>query len=146
MSLLLNPDMRRYIKGQIATEEGFRQFPYLDTTNHWTIGFGRNLTAKGISRDEALVLLENDMLEAEHEIWKNCPWYAGLSDVRKVVVLDMVFNLGMEGFLKFHGMIAAIKDEDWAGAAEHMRHSLWETQVGKRADRLADMMESNVLP
>ena len=145
MSLSLSIEMRRYIKARIATEEGFRQFPYEDTTGNLTIGFGRNLDTKGISHDEALKLLENDMLEAEREVWKSCPWYNALSEVRKIVILDMVFNLGIEKFSEFRGMIAAIQEGNFAEAAEHMRHSLWETQVGKRADRLADMMETNEL-
>ena len=51
------------IKDMIRTNEGYRQFPYRCTADKLTIGIGRNLDDKGISPEEANMLLENDIAE-----------------------------------------------------------------------------------
>jgi lysozyme len=60
--------------------------------------------------------------------------------VRKDVVLDMVFNLGLTRFHRFKKTIAAIKTKDWGKAAREMLTSQWANQVGRRARELAAMM------
>lgn len=143
MTLALTPDARTQLTSMLAQDEGFRQYPYRDSRGILTIGYGRNLEAVGISKDEALSLMINDIQKAEHELWNHFPSYEKLSDVRKCVLIDMAFNLGFEGLMGFRGMIACIGNDDFAGAAEHMRNSLWDTQVKARAERLAYMMETN---
>jgi lysozyme len=54
----------------------------------------------------------------------------------------MVFNLGMPRFKQFQNMIAAIEAGDWMEASDEMMDSRWAQQVGLRASRLAEMMET----
>ncbi len=56
----------------------------------------------------------------------------------------MAFNLGMAGLLKFQKMITAIGCMDYGGAADEMLDSRWARQVGRRAQRLAEMMRTGV--
>ena len=37
------------------------------------------------------------------------PWFAGLDDARKAAVIDMTYNLGIDGFLGFRKTIAALR-------------------------------------
>ena len=46
--------------------EGCSLVPYRDTLGNWTVGYGRNLTDKGLSREEATLLCKNDISEALH--------------------------------------------------------------------------------
>lgn len=145
MTLAIKPEYRQKLKVMIARQEDFRQYPYKDLTGHETIGYGRNLRINGISQDEALILMENDLMKAEEELWKTFPGYEKLSDARKVVLIDMAFNLGIEGFMQFRGMILAIDANDFDKAAEEMLESLWATQTKSRAIQLAMIMRTGVL-
>jgi lysozyme len=114
--------------------------PYRDARSKLTIGVGRNLDDVGITRAEALMLLDNDIATVRRDVKRAFPWFAGLDPVRKDVVLDMVFNLGLPRFLRFEKTIAAIRAGDWESAAREMLKSRWANEVGKRATELAAMM------
>jgi len=129
------------LKKQLLLHEGFRQYPYKDTVGKLTIGIGRNLDDRGISMNESLVLLEFDVAEIVNYL-SRYDWFNNLGDVRQRVVVDMVYNLGISGFLKFKRTIQAIKERDFDKAAEQMLKSKWAGQVGIRATRLARMMET----
>ena len=68
------------------------------------------------------------------------PWFVRLNTVRRDVVLNMVFNLGLPRFRRFKKNIAAIKDKRWDDAAKEMLNSKWARQVKGRAKELARMM------
>ena len=125
----------------LIRHEGLRLKPYRDARNKLTIGVGRNLDDAGITREEALMLLNNDIATVRHEIERAFPWVSRLNRVRKNVILDMVFNLGLPRFRRFKKTIAAIKAEDWENAAREMLDSQWAKQVGERAKELAAMMK-----
>jgi lysozyme len=125
----------------LKRDEGVRLFPYKDTVGKWTIGVGRNLDDVGISLDEAEYLLRNDIRKVEADARKY-PWYAGLNDARKAVVLSMIFNMGAEGFAGFKNTIASIAAGNYEDAASRMLRSKWSSQVGNRAVRLAAMMRT----
>lgn len=123
-------------------EEGYRRFVYLDTEGIPTIGYGRNLKDVGINRAEADYLLRND-LEIAVITAVGFSWFDDLSVLRKAVILDMLFNLGLPRFKTFKKMILAVVNKDYRGAAIEMLDSKWARQVGKRADKLAYAMRNN---
>lgn len=140
MTLILDVDSRKKLRSQLAHDEDYRQFPYEDTRGILTIGYGRNLDSEGLSQDEALILMDNDIQRCEHELWNLLTNYANLGDVRKSVLINMAYNIGVSGVLKFHDMINALKIYDFNAASRAMINSSWYNQVGKRAERLAQMM------
>lgn len=126
---------------QLIMHEGMKLEPYEDTVGKLTIGVGRNLEDKGITEEEAKELLKNDVLEITKKL-ERYDWFYKLDRVRQKVIIDMAFNLGINGLLSFKNMIAAINKEDYEKASEEMINSKWATQVKTRADRLARMMKS----
>lgn len=129
------------IKAQLVRHEGLRLKPYRCTAGKLTIGIGRNLDDRGISQREAYVLLENDIQNCEKQLLDEIPEiYNGLDDVRKSVLLNMCFNLGIKGLLEFKNTLAFIAAGDWERAANGMSASKWAKQVGKRAIELSEMM------
>lgn len=122
--------------------EGLRLKPYWDASNKLTIGVGRNLDDNGITKDEALVLLRNDIERASRQLDEKLPWWRSLSDTRQKVLVSMVFNVGISKLLGFKDMLSALEDGDFSAAAEHMLASKWASQVGNRAVELAYMMEN----
>jgi lysozyme len=129
------------LREMLVRHEGLRLKPYRDTQRKLTIGVGGNLDDVGISREEALMLFDNDIATVRREAGRAFPWFSRLSPVRKDVVLNMTFNLGLPGFRRFKKTIDAIEAEDWEKAAREMLNSRWAKQVGKRAEELAAMMK-----
>ena len=128
----------------LEQQEGFRANPYRDSRGFLTIGFGTNLDA-GITREQAEALMDCQ-LAANEAALQAYPWFAGLDEVRRGVIENMSYNLGVGGVLGFTDMIAAIEAKDWPEAAHQMRASDWRVQVGERALVLARIMETGVMP
>jgi lysozyme len=130
----------------LIRHEGVRLKPYLDTVKKLTIGVGRNLDDIGISPDEALYLLNQDIVRTATELGQKLPWIKQLSEIRQIALMSMAFNLGVDGLLKFKDMLAALKLGDYSSAAREMLDSRWRWQVKKRAAELAAMIEKEEIP
>jgi len=129
------------IKEQLIRHEGLRLKPYRCTAGKLTIGIGRNLDDCGISQSEAYVMLINDIMNCEKQLQAKIPdIYNGLDEVRKSVLLNMCFNLGINGLLGFKNTLAFVKAGDWERAANNMLVSCWAKQVGRRAIELSELM------
>lgn len=134
--------MRLTAKLMIINHEGFRSKPYRDTVGKLTIGFGRNLEDKGISYEEALFLLGNDITECEDDLkvifgeqWKDLPVPI------QAVLIDMRYNLGPRGFRSFRKMIQAVKEGRWRGMINEMYDSKWAKQVPARVQDLINVIK-----
>lgn len=128
----------------LEQQEGFRAKPYRDSRRFLTVGFGTNLDA-GITRAQAEALMQQQLDDNEVALMM-FPWFAGLDPVRRGVIENMAYNMGVGGVLGFTDMIAAIEAKDWPEAARQMRASVWAVQVGDRAKVLARIMETGVMP
>jgi lysozyme len=124
--------------------------PYEDHLGYLTIGYGRLIDPEikgGISESEAEMLLMNDLV-AFMDTAKSYDWYAGLDDVRKGVIVNMLFNLGQPRFDLFKKFQACVAAGDYEGAAKEMLSgskggkSKWYKQVGNRAKELAEQMRT----
>lgn len=131
----------RLLAKELERDEGLRLKPYRDSEGHLTIGIGRNLEC-GITEGEALLMLQNDIKEVQHELDKEMPWWRGMDEVRQRVLANMCFNLGIEGLMRFHKALAAMEKGDYEHAAEEMADSKWDHEVGDRAVRLVAMMRT----
>jgi len=129
------------IKEQLVRHEGLRLKPYRCTAGRLTIGIGRNLDDCGISQSEAYAMLINDIMNCEKQLQAKIPdIYNDLDEVRKSVLLNMCFNLGISGLLGFKNTLEFIKVGDWERAANNMLVSRWAKQVGRRAIELSELM------
>ncbi|MBL4707088.1 MAG: glycoside hydrolase family protein [Flavobacteriales bacterium] len=129
---------------QIKIDEGLRLKPYRCSAGKLTIGVGRNIEENGISEEEAIHLLKNDIERSDREVDSvfTDSQIKSLSNQRKEVLVNMMFNLGKKKFLKFKKMIDAIQFKNWGRAADEMLDSKWAAQVGRRALRLANIMRT----
>lgn len=133
------------LESMLQNDEGFRQFPYNDSLGVLTIGYGRNLRDRGISQDEGLYLLHNDILNAISELTKTFVWFGDLDYPRQCVLINMCFNIGINRLLKFISMLSAVQKKDYNTASKEMLNSLWAKQVPNRAERLAYIMKTGIL-
>jgi len=129
----------------LILHEGEKLFPYKCSAGKLTIGVGRNIEDNGITKEESRYLLKNDIARIEKELEK-FSFAKNIDPVRKAVVIDMLFNLGLSRFRTFKKMIAALDRQRWDDAAAEMVSSAWFNQVGARAIRLVKMMRSGKWP
>jgi lysozyme len=128
---------------QLKRDEGLKLKPYKDTVGKTTIGIGRNLDDVGISEDEAIILLHNDLAKVAGQIRAALPWADQLGPIRGSVLGNMAFNMGIAGLLNFHKFLTALRLGNYDQAAAEMLDSKWASQVGARAQRLAQQIRTN---
>lgn len=127
---------------QLLVDEGLRLKPYRCTAGKLTIGVGRNLEDKGISAAEALGLLDNDIDEFWKQLTSSLPWVLTAPEVVQEVLLNMAFNLGVPGLLKFKETLRLLQAGEYSLAAGAMLDSKWAKQVGPRAERLSHRIKT----
>lgn len=128
-------------------DEGYRSAVYLDSLGYSTIGIGRLVDRRkggGISRDEAIFLLSNDLKKVDADLDRALPWWRQMNPPRQRVLRNMCFNMGLATLLTFKNTLAAMKAGDYRKAAAGMLASKWATQVKGRAQRLAKTMETGI--
>lgn len=130
------------MKVELTRDEGLRLKPYLDTVGKTTIGVGRNLTDVGITALEAGMLLDGDIAKCAYQLNQHLPWWNGLTDARQRALLNMCFNLGIDGLFGFHNTLALLQAGKYAEAADNCLKSKWAQQVGARATRIADLFRA----
>lgn len=144
---------------RLILHEGMKLKPYKCPAGYLTIGVGRNvetnpITAEekkvvgdwehGITKNGAKYLLKNDIIKAHRECKRYIEFYKTLDDERQYALLDMCFNLGIYGLLKFRKMLFAMEIGDYRGAAKECLNSKYAKEVGKRAFRIARTIEKGV--
>jgi len=129
------------VEKMLTNHEGIRHHPYKCTAGKTTIGVGRNLDDVGLSYDEILYLLRNDINNCITELDRNFPWFAELSEARQMALIDMCFNLGISRLKKFKNMLAAMAVGNFTAAAAEAQDSSWYRQVGVRAVRVCEMIK-----
>lgn len=120
----------------IEMGEDFRSQAYPCTKGKTTIGIGRNLDdnpfskeevtyfkmkynlvdgtafntyiANGISYQDAEYLLNNDLVKIKTEFLKTIPYFDQLPSFIQYVLIDVSFNVGVDGVKKFKKMLSAI--------------------------------------
>lgn len=136
-------------KRLLIVHEGYVPYAYQDSLGFLTIGVGHLIDRrKGGRLPDSIIelLLDWDIHEKENQLYNGLPWASGLDPVRRAVLLDMTFNLGITGLLGFTNTLRAVREQRWEDAAKGMKASKWYLQVGRRADRLAEMMRTGGWP
>ncbi len=113
------------LKENIKKYEGLELKPYHCPKGKITIGYGRNLEDKGISKTEANLMLDNDLLDIKLELEDKLPVYKKLDDIRQNVLIEMAFNMGVPKLLGFKNTIAFLKKNDFESASKEMLNSKW---------------------
>ena len=124
---------------RIGVNEGFRSKPYQCSEDVWTIGHGLTW----LTEDESLSILSGRISKLHLKLSKDLDWYDALPPEVCGILIEMVFQCGFSGVMKFRKMIANMKDKNWKGAADEMLDSLWAKQTPERANRLADIVREH---
>ena len=161
--------MKQKLIEQLIRHEGEKLQVYKCPAGFLTIGVGRNLETKGltkteceklnlgvseknsviakletrgITKEESRYLLSNDIDYFTTELTNTLDWFEKLPKEAKMVLVDMAFNLGVSGLLKFKNTIALIEKGLYDEASKEMLNSAWKYQVGNRAVELSDQLRT----
>lgn len=132
---------------QLKRHEGFRTHFYRCTSGLATIGVGRCIEAGslGLSEDEILYLLQNDVGRCQRELLA-FSWFMDLDSVRQDAMVNLLFNLGMTRLMGFKNALSAMERADYIKAADEFMDSRWAEQVGNRADEVCEMIRTGRYP
>ena len=119
---------------------GMRNYPYKCSANKLTIGIGRNIEDIGISDDEADYMLKNDIARVQEDLDRNVLYWREFPEPVQRALANFVFNVGITRALRFKRMWSALQQFDFETAAEELLDSKYATQVGTRANELANLI------
>lgn len=143
-------------KERLIAHEGLRLKPYRDNRGFLTIGVGRCLDKnpfsadelqlvgnwrQGISQAAAMQLLQNDVERLLKNLASRLDFWPRLDDERQYALLDMAFQMGMGGLLKFCKMLAAIREQNWDEASRQCLDSDYGRRYRKRAHEIAALLK-----
>ncbi|MBE6452987.1 MAG: lysozyme [Alphaproteobacteria bacterium] len=142
---------------RLHLHEGLRLKPYYCIRGKQTIGIGHNLDANPITEEEAKVLgdwhhgittegayylLRRDINRTIKECRDNIKFFDSLDDERQYALVDMAFNLGIKGLLKFKNMLGYMSQCQYQKASKECLNSNYTKQTGKRAQRIAQLIKT----
>lgn len=145
VELAAEDELERLARKQLRRDEGEELSAYTDSEGYLTIGIGRLIDKRkggGISQAESEYLFSNDYDSKLAEVRRRIPWFSSLDVARQGVLLNMAFQMGVDGLLGFKNTLAMIERGDYAQAADGMLQSLWAKQTPERAKRLSEQMRS----
>lgn len=134
--------IRVSLLNEIKELEGLRLKPYVCPAGKLTIGYGRNLDDKGITYEEAENLLYNDIIDVSSKLVNNVPFFEELPDAVQDVLVNMGFQMGVQGLLGFRKTLGYLKSKEWDKAADEMLDSSWAKQTPRRAKRLSNIIRN----
>lgn len=147
---------------ELEIDEAYKSRRYRCSEGKWTIGYGHNLDANGltkkqreylnyyerdfanlvVNREQAAYLLEDDIWVSVHELEKIFPDFKSYSDEIQHILINLHFQLGYSRFMGFRDMVRVIKMQDWKEAAAELRDSdMWRKDKSQRSERRAKQFE-----
>lgn len=141
---------------RIEYHEGLRLEPYRCTRGKLTIGIGRCIDTNpfttqeliaigdwghGITKAMAYMLCKNDIIRCIDGLRKNVPFFDKLDNERQYALIDMCFQLGIDGLLKFKKMLSAMGAGNYQEASRQCLDSDYAKQTTRRANEIANCIE-----
>lgn len=131
---------------QLRRDEGEVLHEYKDHLGFSTIGVGRLIDQKrggGITREESAYLLRNDINRIDVRLQELFPWVVTLSQPRRGVLMNMAFQMGIDGLKRFKNFLLMVEQQEYQKASQEMLDSTWARQTPERAKRLSKQMATN---
>ena len=136
------------LKERIKSNEGFSSKPYKDQLGYLTIGYGHLilpneniLLKKQIHKKELEEIFEKDFKKALSNF--NNTFKFALNEKESELLIEMIFQLGIKGCLKFKNLIKNIKKGNKHLVCFEMMDSLWYKQTPNRVKTLIKTFLNN---
>jgi len=143
----MNYDTYNKLLESVRKHEGYKNTVYLDTRNKRTVGVGHlcveDFWEDGKEYEESFLMdiLQKDLqgaIDGAEDLCKDLK----ISDDAKILVIEMIFQLGKKGVSKFRNMWKALQEDlpSYSVAATEMLDSRWANQTPNRAKEMSDHM------
>jgi lysozyme len=139
--------MSQELTRQLRGDEGEKLHVYADSLGYLTLGVGRLVDARkggGISKEESAYLLANDIEAKTAELTARLPWLYLLDPVRQGALVNMAFQLGVDGLLGFRNSLELMRTGQYREAADNFLKSKWANQTPNRARRITDQIRTGI--
>tara|TARA_A100000164_G_scaffold68816_1_gene57374 strand:+ start:534 stop:965 length:432 start_codon:yes stop_codon:yes gene_type:complete len=137
------------LKERIKSNEGFSSKPYKDQLGYLTIGYGHLilpneniLLKKQIHKKELEEIFEKDFNKALSK-FNNTFKSFNLNEKESDLLIEMIFQLGIKGCLKFKNLIKNIRKKNKHLVCFDMMDSLWYKQTPNRVKTLIKTFLNN---
>ena len=137
------------LKERIKSNEGFSSKPYKDQLGYLTIGYGHLilpneniLLKKQIHKKELEEIFEKDFNKALSKFNNTFKSFT-LNEKESDLLIEMIFQLGIKGCLKFKNLIKNIKKRNRHLVCFDMMDSLWYKQTPNRVKALIKTFLNN---
>lgn len=137
------------LKERIKSNEGFSSKPYKDQLGYLTIGYGHLilpneniLLKKQINKKELEEIFEKDFKKALSNFNNTFKPFT-LNEKESELLIEMIFQLGIKGCLKFKNLIKNIKKGNKHLVCFDMMDSLWYKQTPNRVKTLIKTFLNN---
>ena len=124
---------RDLIKKRLIDFEGMVLKSYTCPTGYTSVGVGRNLETNGITEEEAMYLLNNDITNVIKDLDKHWIAWRKLPITAQYVCIDVVFNMGINTWMSFRMTRSYMELNEWEKAGDELLNSKYAKQVGRRA-------------
>ena len=133
---MIDAEMRAYTQNN----EGCSLKVYLDTRGAPTVGYGHKCT-RGTTIPQAAADI---IFQADYDLAVSGyrTLRLDLDDVRRSVIIDMIFQMGIVGVSKFDDMLTALRNKDFPRAANELMESDYARVTPKRAECNAERIKT----
>ncbi len=128
------------LRNTLIRHEGLKLLPYKCTAGKLTLGVGRNIEDRGISKETAMQMLDEDIEICLNELMERLDYFETLPTEVQETLVNLCFNMGISRLMKFQLMLGAIQAGQYELAAKELLDSRYARQVGKRSEELADIL------
>jgi len=140
------------LRKELEVDEGVKYEIYNDHLGYPTFGIGHLVldtdpeygeeVGTPVSEDRVAEAFDKDVEIVIDDCERLYPDFDELPEECKLIIANMMFNMGRPRLSKFKGMKAGVDSQDWNKAADEMIDSAWYRQVPNRAGRLVKRMRA----
>lgn len=138
-------------------DEGEKLKIYKDSEGYYTVGIGHLITknpdykeavrilgSETITQERSVQLFNEDVQEAVRGINRSVlnKSYTKMNEARQAALVNMVFQLGLQGVLGFKKMLSCLDSGNYQEAAREALDSRWAKQTPNRAQRVTDVLST----
>ena len=123
---------------KIKQSEGYSKTVYQCTEGYDTIGYGFAVKDLELTEEVSEIILREKLIKLKKDIENRFEWVANAPSMIKNVVIEMCYQLGINGFSKFKRTIYYFETEQYWEASIEMLDSRWAKQTPNRAKKLSD--------
>lgn len=146
------------IKKMLMADEGYKLIVYRCSAGYLTGGIGHNFEADPafnimqrpmhfgakISPDEAFALFDYDVRKVMAGLNGRLPGFNDMPENYKAVLVNMAFQMGIGGLMRFKKMLAAMSFKDDKATINEIIDSKYYSDTRNRAKRMVALIRGNI--